>query len=183
MISHFLKLTVVGTTLLCGASTFASADCEADLNQLETAMKAPGLKADQLKAMQDVGTKASTALRKDDDATCHQLITDVLAGAGGKLDAAMSTGAGLGDLSPFKTIVDDTMAFVKKGDMPAASKRITDLETAWDKAHPDLQKKDPAAWDKLDHAIDTALTALRASKPDPKASTDALTALDVDLTK
>jgi len=183
MVSHILKLTMIGTALLFGASTLAYADCEADLNLLETAMKAPTLKPDQLKALQDAGTKASSALRKDDDATCHQIISDALTATGGKLAQAASTGAGLGDLAPFKTITDDTLVLVKKGDMPGAAKRITDLETAWDKSHPDLQAKDPAAWDKLDHAIDTALTTTRAAKPDVKASADALTALDAALTK
>ncbi|MBG1233883.1 hypothetical protein [Aestuariivirga litoralis] len=183
MVPQFVKITMIATALLAGASSSAFADCEADLNQLEAAMKAPGVKPDQLKAFENAGAKASSALRKDDDATCHQIISDALTAAGGKLDAAASTGAGLGDLSAFKTITDDTLALVKKADMAGAKTRIKDLETAWDQAQDTLRAKDPAAWDNLDQAIDAALTSVRAGAPDAKASADALTALDAAFSK
>jgi hypothetical protein len=82
MFPHLVKISMIGTALLAGASTLAFADCEADMKQLETAMKAPTLKPDQLKALQDAGTKAGSALRKDDDKTCHQVIADALTAAG-----------------------------------------------------------------------------------------------------
>jgi len=183
MISHMLKIYMFSTAILAGGATMAYADCEADLNQIEAAMKAPGVKPDQLLTLQDVGAKASSALRKDDDATCHKLISDALTSTGGKMKAAASTGAGLGDLSTLHTITDDTLKLVQKGDVPGAQKRIADLESAWDKGRQSLQAKDPAAWEKIDHAVDAALTLVRASKADAKASADALTTLNTFLSK
>lgn len=78
--------------------------------------------------------------------------------------AAPAKGA-LGDLSSFETIASDTLALIEKGDMIAAQKRITDFETAWDKAQGDLYHKNKTAWGAVDDAADAAISSLRAKKP------------------
>lgn len=80
----------------------------------------------------------------------------------------------LGDISKFRTIAADTLAFAKAGDVKKAEKRITDMETKWDAYANPLQKKDKAAWTKLDLALDRVLKELRAPKPNAATSATAV---------
>lgn len=93
-------------------------------------------------------------------------------GAGGA--PAAGPNAALGDLSSFRTITQDTLGLLQRGDQAGATSRVTDLETAWDQAQGRLQARDDAAWTRVDGKIDTVLKALRSGSPDPAAETRAL---------
>jgi hypothetical protein len=83
----------------------------------------------------------------------------------------------LGDLSKFKTIAKDTLKLVDAGDMTGAQKRITDFETAWDKAQSELYPLNKEQWSGIDTAADDAISSLRASKPSPAKAKSALVQL------
>lgn len=67
----------------------------------------------------------------------------------------------LGDLTPMRVIIADTLTLVNSGDIKGAIKRITEFETAWDKNASRLKKLDAKAWKKLDGASDVALSTVR----------------------
>jgi uncharacterized membrane-anchored protein len=87
---------------------------------------------------------------------------------------AAGPNAALGDLSSFRSITQDTLGLLQRGDQSGATSRVTDLETAWDQAQGRLQARDDAAWTRVDGKVDTVLKSLRASSPDPAAETTAL---------
>ncbi len=76
-----LMLAVATLTLGAGTS-LARADCESDMLQLETAMKAPNLSPSAKSALDDARVKSVAAMKKDDDTSCHQAIADALPKAG-----------------------------------------------------------------------------------------------------
>jgi hypothetical protein len=72
---------------------------------------------------------------------------------------------GLGNLTPFQTIVADVRSIAETGDLGRAEKRITDFETAWDDAATTLRARDARGWGGVDDAADAAMAALRSDIP------------------
>jgi uncharacterized membrane-anchored protein len=91
--------------------------------------------------------------------------------------AASSPASPLGDLSRFRQIAEDTLGLVRSANLPAAQSRISDLESAWDKAEPRLKPMNPAQWTSVDSAIDKALKSLRSRQPDSRACSTTLESL------
>ncbi len=100
------------------------------------------------------------------------LATALVAGAvgaffGGRILLTPAATAPLGDMTGFSAIVADVQAIARGGDLAAAATRVTDLETAWDEAEAVMRPKNPEDWGRVDGATDDALSALRATTPDP----------------
>ena len=95
---------------------------------------------------------------------------------------AMAASSRLGDMAPFEAIASDTLVLIDKGEIKAAEKRITDFETAWDKAESTLYSKDKTAWSTIDDAADAAISSLRASQPDAVEAQKTVSAL-IDMLK
>jgi hypothetical protein len=83
----------------------------------------------------------------------------------------------LGDLTTYEKIALDTLKLVEKSDFKAAKSRITDLETAWDKAEEKMRPMSPDDWTAVDKSIDRALAKVRSGQPDQKECVTALKAL------
>ncbi len=83
----------------------------------------------------------------------------------------------LGDLTIFKTITQNTLDLLNKGDQQGATTRIGDLEYEWDNAQARLKSKDKAAWTTVDGKIDTVLRELRAVHQNTASEKSALEAL------
>jgi len=98
-------------------------------------------------------------------------------------NAGTATVGKLGDLSKFKKIAQDTAVLVDQGKLPEAKARIKDLETSWDEAEAGLKPRAASEWHVLDKAIDRALAALRASKPDQSSCKLAMTDLFTNFEK
>lgn len=88
--------------------------------------------------------------------------------------AARPAAAPLGSLAAFRAIAADTLKLVKEGDLKAAKRRITDLETAWDDAEEHLKPMSPQTWTAVDRGIDRALASLRSTPQDVAACEAAL---------
>lgn len=83
----------------------------------------------------------------------------------------------LGDMSKFRTITQDTLTLLNKGEQAGATTRVGDLELEWDDAEARLKPKNKAAWTDIDGKIDTVLRRLRSTSPDPASEKIALTTL------
>ncbi len=83
----------------------------------------------------------------------------------------------LGDLTVFRTITQDTLDILNKGDQSGATTRIGDLEYEWDKSQSRLKSKDKTAWTTIDGKIDMVLRELRGVHPDVTTEKSALEAL------
>lgn len=88
-----------------------------------------------------------------------------------------NTQQSLGNLGEIPAIAAEVSHLADQGDLAGAALRVTDLETAWDMAQPDLQPKNPVQWGALDGRIDAVLSALRAPAPDAATVRSTLTDL------
>lgn len=91
--------------------------------------------------------------------------------------ASLAQPAPLGDLSAMSAIVLDVVDIIDTGDLGAAEKRATDLETAWDDAEPTLRPMNEAAWGNIDRAADALFHALRQKALDAAKAKSAGVAL------
>ena len=101
----------------------------------------------------------------------------------GSTTAPNTPKSALGDLSTFKTITQDTLNLVNKGDSVAAKTRVGDLEYEWDNAQARLKPMNLAKWTEVDGAIDKVLRELRSVNQNTQNSKSALEALLVVLNK
>jgi hypothetical protein len=60
----------------------ARADCEADMDKLDQAMKGSAFTPKAKAILEDARKKAVEAVKKDDDTTCNKVITDAFTRAG-----------------------------------------------------------------------------------------------------
>ncbi len=63
---------------------------------------------------------------------------------------------------------------LKAGDQAGATKRIGDLEFAWDNGQAILKPKDQKKWTEIDGKVDTVLRELRAVNPNSATEKTAL---------
>ncbi len=116
---------------------------------------------------------------KPDAAACEATLRSLIA----KMDSFQpppkqtSKSGPLGDLTTYEKIALDTLKLVEKSDFKAAKSRITDLETAWDKAEEKMRPMSPDDWTAVDKSIDRALAKVRSGQPDQKECVTALKAL------
>ncbi|MBD8205869.1 MULTISPECIES: COG4705 family protein [unclassified Microbacterium] len=80
-------------------------------------------------------------------------------------------------MNDFRTITTDILTSVQSGDRAGASKRATELETAWDNNQDALNAADCGTWTYIDQKIDPVLSSVRSSTPDPATEQRALQTL------
>jgi uncharacterized membrane-anchored protein len=110
----------------------------------------------------------------DEEGTSSAVAAPVVPIAPPTAGAAPATKYTATELAGFKQIAQDDLALLDAGSQAQATKRITDLETAWDKGEKTLKPADPAGWTLLDGRIDVVLHQLRAKSPDLAAEKTAL---------
>lgn len=76
-----------------------------------------------------------------------------------------ASSAGLGDLSAYALIANDSLTLVSQSNLAGAKARMKNLETAWDQAEEQLQPLSPGDWKAVDKAIDRALAQVRSGQP------------------
>jgi len=79
------KIAFLAVAVLIATAAVARADCESDLIQLQDAYKSPNLTVDGKAALDEAKSKAVSALKKDEDAACHNAIAEAMTKAGLKL--------------------------------------------------------------------------------------------------
>ena len=80
-------------------------------------------------------------------------------------------------MNDFRTITTDLLTLVQSGEQSGATKRATDLETAWDDNQDALNAADCSTWTYIDQQIDPVLSSVRSSTPDPTTEQKALQSL------
>jgi hypothetical protein len=77
-----VKAALLSAVVGVAAISTARADCESDMIQLEQAYKAPNMSSAAKAALDDAKTKSVSAMKKDDDVTCHKVIAEGMSKAG-----------------------------------------------------------------------------------------------------
>jgi hypothetical protein len=83
----------------------------------------------------------------------------------------------LGDLSSFSAIARSAALQAANGNLPGARTRLQLLQIAWDEAAAGIKPRAPDDWQRLEHSIDLARTALRGKPPQRARSQRALAQL------